>query len=108
MRILAEIEFYERAGDRKGMEFHSGYRPAFKFKDSLEFHSGRILFSNQERTKPNTPIEGFIEFLYPDQVVNYLSIGVEFQFFEGDNIMGKCKILRLLGPSITCHGKKIQ
>ena len=71
---------------------HSGYRPQIKFDFEEMQTSGQQTFIDKDIVYPGEIVEARIKILSVDHFANCLTEGMDFEFREGDKIIGTGKI----------------
>lgn len=84
-------------GGRKTAAY-SGYRPDIKFPFDKKLTCGFQTFMNQKKVFPGESVKAEIKINSPEYFKGQLFEDLEFDFREGQNIVGTGKILEILNP----------
>ena len=79
---------------------NSGYRPHLKFDFDEMQTSGQQLFIDRTLAFPGDTIEAEMKILAVDYFTNKLTEGMEFEFKEGDIIIGTGKIKHIINDTL--------
>ena len=98
--FIAELHYRTtEQGGRKAPAF-TGYRPQVKFAFSEMQTSGQQKFLNKEIVYPGETVIAEIAILSTDFFKNKLMQGLEFEFREGNRIIGTGKIINVLNKDL--------
>lgn len=86
-------------GGRKTPAF-SSYRPQIKFSFSEMLTSGQQTFLNKEIVYPGEEVEAEIAIVAVDTFHNKLTEGMDFDFREGERIIGTGKIKKIINEKL--------
>ena len=98
--FIALLTYYPTSISGRKSHAASGYRPAIKFQFSEYLTSGRQLFIDKEFVNPGETVKAFIKIIATDIFKGSLTEGMEFDFREGDRIIGTGKILEILNKEL--------
>jgi len=84
---------------------HSGYRPQVKFNFEEMQTSGQQTFIDKDIVYPGEIVEARIKILSVDYFANCLTEGMDFEFREGDKIIGTGKIKKILNDKLKKASK---
>ena len=80
----------------------SGYRPQIKFPFDLELYTGMQNFIGTDLVFPGDTVTAEIALLNSDYVTGKIYEGLDFDFFENENLIGHGVITKVIDPdSIT-------
>ncbi|HLO60325.1 MAG TPA: hypothetical protein VK179_16360 [Bacteroidales bacterium] len=79
---------------------HSGYRPQVKFNFEEMQTSGQQTFIGKDIVYPGDTVEARIKILSVDHFTNSLTEGMDFEFKEGDKIIGTGIIKEILNDKL--------
>jgi len=80
---------------------HSGYRPQVKFDFTEMQTSGQQVFLDKEKVYPGEEVTAEITISTPELFKNKLWIGMEYEFREGDRIIGTGEILKIFNKDLV-------
>ncbi|HSZ34975.1 MAG TPA: hypothetical protein VK772_16780 [Puia sp.] len=87
-------------GGRKSPAY-SGYRPQVKFHFTEMHTSGRQTFIDREIVYPGETVRAYIKITSPHLFERLLSEGLEYEFREGDTIIGTGIIITILNSILN-------
>lgn len=93
-KVLVDISFLSPEMIGRKRTYHTEYRPAFEIEKG-KFYSGNLLFHDQNFAHAGDEIAGEVQFLHYNLIAHHLSIGKEFNFFEGPKKLGSIKIKQI-------------
>lgn len=76
----------------------SGYRPLFKFPFDLEMYTGVQNFSGTDLVFPGDTVTAEIALLKTDYVTGKIYEGLDFDFFEGSDLIGHGVVTKIIDP----------
>lgn len=79
---------------------HSGYRPQVKFDFEEMQTSGQQTFIDKEIVNPGETVKARIKILSVDYFSNCLTEGMDFEFREGNTIIGTGEIIEILNDKL--------
>ena len=79
---------------------YSGYRSQVKFDFEEMQTSGQQTFIDKEIVYPGETVEARIKIISVDYFTNCLTEGIDFEFREGDKIIGTGKIKKILNDNL--------
>jgi elongation factor Tu len=79
---------------------HSGYRPQVKFDFEEMQTSGQQTFIDKEIVNPGETVKARIKILSVDYFSNCLTVGMNFEFREGNTIIGTGEITEILNDKL--------
>ncbi|HAB53406.1 MAG TPA: hypothetical protein DCE80_14745 [Ignavibacteriales bacterium] len=79
---------------------HSGYRPQVKFDFDEMQTSGQQTFIDKDVVYPGDTVEASIKILSVDHFTNSLTEGMDFEFREGNKIIGTGMIKKILNDKL--------
>ncbi len=75
----------------------SGYRPLIKFPFDLELYTGMQNFIGTDLVFPGDTVMAEIALLKNDHVNGKIYEGLDFDFFEGSNLIGNGVVTKIIG-----------
>lgn len=90
--FIAELQYLTTEQGGRKTPAKSGYRPQVKFDFTEMQTSGQQTFIDKELVSPGENIKAKIKILSPDYFAHSLSDGMEFEFREGETLIGTGKI----------------
>ncbi len=93
------IYYTTEQGGRKTFA-QTGYRPQLKFSFATNQTSGMQHFIGKEIVSPGDTVDAEITMLSPHLFYNCLTVGTQFEFREGDKIIGTGIITAILNTNI--------
>jgi translation elongation factor EF-Tu-like GTPase len=101
--VEAEITFLTtEEGGRKTPAF-SGYRPQF-YIDGQDFVVVHEFFDVVEPVYPGQTVKAYLSFTYPEYLVKVLHPGKEFLIREGQRVIGRGRVTKILGLEESAKG----
>lgn len=94
--FIAELKYKSVEEGGRKTKASSGYRPVLKFPFTEMMASGQQVFVGQTSVKPGETVVAEITMIYYDEFVNRLYEGLEFDFREGNKVIGTGKIIEIL------------
>lgn len=79
----------------------SGYRPEIKFPFDLELYISMQNFIGTDLVFPGDTVIAEIALLKSDYVTGKIYEGLDFDFFEGENLIGHGVVTKIIDPSLT-------
>jgi len=77
----------------------SGYRPSIKFPFDLELYIGVQTFLGTDLVFPGDTANAEIALLKSDYVTGKIYEGLDFDFFEGENLIGHGVVTKIIDPN---------
>ncbi|BCY29332.1 hypothetical protein [Flavobacterium okayamense] len=100
MDFIAELKYKtSEDGGRKTPAF-SGYRPQLKFVFTDLQSSGSQFFIDKNIVKPGETVIAQIKITSPQFYTNQLETEMEFEFREGEIIIGTGKIIEIINKTL--------
>ncbi|MDF2553949.1 MAG: hypothetical protein K0R36_3358 [Chryseobacterium sp.] len=79
----------------------SGYRPSIKFPFDLELYTGMQNFIGTDLVFPGDTVTAEIALLKSEYVTGKIYEGLDFDFFEGENLIGHGVVTKIINPEQT-------
>jgi hypothetical protein len=98
--FTAELNYRTTEQGGRSTPAISGYRPQIKFEFSEMQTSGQQTFIDKEQAYPGDSLEAKIKIISPDYFAHSLTEGMEFEFREGDRIIGTGKIKYIVNAKL--------
>ena len=96
--FIAILKYRTTEEGGRSTSVKSGYRPTIKFPFSTMQTSGMQNFINKDYVMPGETIEAEIRILSVDFLKYQLYENLEFDFREGNRIIGTGKIIKVINP----------
>ena len=96
--FIAILKFTTAKKGGRKTAAHSGYRPDIKFPFDKMLTCGFQTFINQEKVFPGESVKAEIKINPTEYFKGQLFEDLEFDFREGQNIIGTGKILKIINP----------
>ncbi|MCY0969233.1 hypothetical protein [Chryseobacterium wangxinyae] len=77
----------------------SGYRPTIKFPFDLELYTGIQNFIDVELVFPGDTVTAEIAILKTEYATGKIYEGLDFDFFDGENLIGHGVVTKVIGPN---------
>lgn len=77
----------------------SGYRPSIKFPFDLELYTGVQTFGDTDLVFPGDTVTAEIALLKSEYVTGKIYEGLDFDFFEGENLIGHGVVTKIFHPN---------
>jgi translation elongation factor EF-Tu-like GTPase len=96
IKVYAEIELLSGGNARKN-PIANGYRPLFNFKEEKTKISGQIDLIEMPLFEPGA--KGIVQITFIKGMINdsHFTVGEQFTFDEGGQILGKGEIVEVIG-----------
>jgi len=78
----------------------SGYRPGIRFPFGDMQTSGQQTFINTDKARPGETVEAEIKIVSVDYCENRLEEGMNFEFLEGNTVIGTGAIIKILNEKL--------
>jgi len=98
--FIAELQYRKTEEGGRKTRASSGYRPAVKFDFARMQTSGEQIFIDKESVSPRETVLAELTLLVPSLYPNCLSVGMHFQFREGDHVIGTGEIKQILNKDL--------
>ncbi|SFQ41992.1 ADP-ribosylglycohydrolase family protein [Flavobacterium akiainvivens] len=98
--FIAELTYKTTEQGGRKTPAASGYRPQIKFSFDKMSTSGTQIFIDKEFVYPGETVEAAIRILSPEFFNGRLYDGLDFEFMEGDKVLGKGTITNILNPDL--------
>ena len=96
--FIAILKFTTAEGGGRKTAAYSGYRPDIKFPFDKMLTCGFQTFIDQEKVFPGESVKAEIKINATEYFKGQLFEDLEFDFREGQNIIGTGKILEIVNP----------
>lgn len=90
--FIANLQYLTTGQGGRATPAKSGYRPQVKFDFTEMQTSGQQTFIDKELVSPGENVKAKIKILTPDYFAHSLTEGMEFEFREGETVIGTGKI----------------
>jgi translation elongation factor EF-Tu-like GTPase len=77
----------------------SGYRPSIKFPFDMEYYIGVQTFLGTDLVFPGDTVTAEIALLKSEYVTGKIYEGLDFDFFEGENLIGHGVVTKVIDPN---------
>jgi len=98
--FIAILKYKTREEGGRETPAFTGYRPQVKFDFSEKQTSGEQTFMDKKTVYPGDSVTAEIRLLSPDFFQNKLCVGMNFDFREGNRIIGNGKIVTILNQHL--------
>lgn len=98
--FVAELKYRTTEQGGRKTPAHSGYRPQVKFDFTEMQTSGQQIFLDKEIVYPGDTVNAKIRILSVDYFTNKLTQGMQFEFREGDKIIGTGYIKQIINEKL--------
>ena len=98
--FVAELKYRTTEQGGRKTSAHSGYRPQVKFDFTEMQTSGQQTFLDKEFVSPGDTVNAKIRILSVDYFANKLTEGMQFEFREGDKIIGAGLIKQIINERL--------
>ncbi len=98
--FIAELNYLETENGGRKTKANSGYRPQIKFDFTENTSSGFQTFIDKEYVNPGEIVIAKIKVVSPSFFDKQLYEGIEFNFVEGNQIIGNGKIIEIINNNL--------
>jgi hypothetical protein len=98
--FVAELKYRTTEQGGRKTPAHSGYRPQVKFDFAEMQTSGQQIFLDKEIVSPGDTVNAKIRILSVDYFANKLTEGMQFEFREGDKVIGTGLIKQIINERL--------
>jgi translation elongation factor EF-Tu-like GTPase len=98
--FIAVLTYYTEEQGGRHTPAKSGYRPQVKFPFSDMQTSGQQIFIGKDIVSPGETMEARMKILSPEFFAGCLTEGMEFEFREGQNVIGTGKIKQIINEKL--------
>lgn len=100
MDFLAELYFISTENGGRKTPAKNGYRPHIKFDFEEMMTSGQQIYVNKDLVFPGDSVIAEMNILSRPYFEGKLDVGMNFNFYEGPNLIGHGKILEIVNQSL--------
>lgn len=97
--FTAQLTFLPAKDGVKTTPVSSGYRASVKFPFDLELYIGVQTFGDDDLVFPGDTISAEIALLKSEYVTGKIYEGLDFDFFEGENLIGHGVVTKIIQPA---------